>query len=151
MMRRSVDLPQPEGPRIATNSPGAMFRSTPSSAVTGPGKTRWTPRRSTEMPDSDAVVGSSCIVERFKGLRVRILLLTYLQARHRTVVSFRSPIRFPKVSIVDVGIVYKSTDGFPDLQVLRKKYLNARSPVKLSLVQSGGLVYTLYGSTTNDS
>ena len=31
-----------------------------------------------------------------------------------------------------------------------EEILNDRSPVKLSLVQSGGLVYTLYGSTTND-
>jgi hypothetical protein len=44
------------------------------------------------------------------------------------------------------------------LQVLWKKYFSSRSPVKLSLasllaallVQRGGLVYTLYGSTTND-
>jgi hypothetical protein len=40
----------------------------PSIAVTGPGKTRWIPRKSTEMPDSGAVVGSSCIVEKFEEL-----------------------------------------------------------------------------------
>jgi hypothetical protein len=30
----AVDLPQPEVPRIATNSPGSMLRSTPRSACT---------------------------------------------------------------------------------------------------------------------
>jgi hypothetical protein len=31
-----VDLPDPEGPMMATNSPGSTFRSTPLSAGKGP-------------------------------------------------------------------------------------------------------------------
>jgi hypothetical protein len=44
---------------------------------------------------------------------------------------------------------------FRSLKVFWKKYFNGRLPVKLSskllenFVQSGGLVYTLYGSPTN--
>src|SRR6266403_111616 len=34
MMRSAVDLPQPEGPRNDTNSPGQMLTSSPSSAST---------------------------------------------------------------------------------------------------------------------
>jgi hypothetical protein len=35
-MRSSVDFPQPLGPTMQTNSPGAMLRSTSSSATTEP-------------------------------------------------------------------------------------------------------------------
>ena len=35
MMLRSVDLPQPDGPITATNSPGSTVKSTPRSARTG--------------------------------------------------------------------------------------------------------------------
>ena len=34
MMFMAVDLPEPEGPMMATNSPRAMERSTPASAWT---------------------------------------------------------------------------------------------------------------------
>src|SRR5580765_6432049 len=34
-MRRIVDLPQPDGPRSATNAPAGAARSTPSRATTG--------------------------------------------------------------------------------------------------------------------
>ena len=47
-MRRSVLLPQPDGPMSETNSPGAMDRSMSSSAVIGPdwvSKTWPTPAR----------------------------------------------------------------------------------------------------------
>ena len=51
MARRSVDLPQPDGPMSETNSPGAMSRSTPSSARVGtpsaPAQVFATPRRRT--------------------------------------------------------------------------------------------------------
>ena len=38
----SVDLPQPDGPMIATNSPGAMLNDTPRRAVTATSPMRWT-------------------------------------------------------------------------------------------------------------
>src|SRR4029079_14375113 len=37
-MNSVVDLPQPDGPRIATNSPSAMRRSVGSTAMTGPNR-----------------------------------------------------------------------------------------------------------------
>jgi hypothetical protein len=36
-MRRIVDLPQPEGPTSTMNSPSAMSKSAPVTAVTPPG------------------------------------------------------------------------------------------------------------------
>ena len=36
MVRSSVVLPQPDEPRIATNSPGATERSTPSTTIVAP-------------------------------------------------------------------------------------------------------------------
>src|SRR5262245_24679557 len=59
MMRRSVVLPQPEGPINETNSPGATARSTPASAWTSPSavsKVRQTPRASTAGGDEVGVV-----------------------------------------------------------------------------------------------
>src|SRR4029079_14897113 len=44
--RRQVVLPEPDGPSMAKNSPGAMSRSTPSTARTAP-KWRYTPRKET--------------------------------------------------------------------------------------------------------
>ena len=38
MMRRSVDLPQPEGPRIATNSPGSDVQIDAIERIDWPGK-----------------------------------------------------------------------------------------------------------------
>src|SRR5215831_14843179 len=38
MMLNSVDLPQPDGPMIDTNSPGATENETSSTAVTGPSR-----------------------------------------------------------------------------------------------------------------
>ena len=98
-------------------------------------------------------------LKSLKDLRVRILLLTCLQATHRAAVFLRSRIKFLETSIVDVGISFTRVRMVSrSLQVLWKKYFSSRSPVKLSLasllaallVQRGGLVYTLYGSTTND-
>jgi hypothetical protein len=37
IMRRIVDLPQPEGPTSTMNSPSAMAKSAPVTAVTPPG------------------------------------------------------------------------------------------------------------------
>ena len=45
-----MDFPQPEGPRIARNSPGATSRSIPSSATTPVSKARRTARTSTRVP-----------------------------------------------------------------------------------------------------
>ncbi len=46
MSRRHVVLPEPEGPSIAKNSPGAISRSSRSTARTSP-KARETPRKET--------------------------------------------------------------------------------------------------------
>ena len=48
-MRSSVVLPQPEGPRIVTNSPADTVSDTPSRAVTGP-KRLMTPRVESSNP-----------------------------------------------------------------------------------------------------
>src|ERR1041384_808458 len=47
IMRRSVVLPQPDGPRSAKNSFGAMSKDTSSTAVTPPGKALVTLRMET--------------------------------------------------------------------------------------------------------
>src|SRR5579864_4105245 len=41
-MRKSVVLPQPEGPKSAKNSPAAMSSETPSTAAATPGRKRFT-------------------------------------------------------------------------------------------------------------
>ena len=48
-MRSNVDFPQPEGPRMVTNSPALMSRSMPSSTIVSPNRlpspaTRTAPR-----------------------------------------------------------------------------------------------------------
>jgi hypothetical protein len=86
-------------------------------------------------------------LKSLKDLRVRILLFNLLAGNAQS------------SSIVDVGTRFTRVRMVSrSLQVLWKKYFSSRSPVKLSLasllaallVQRGGLVYTLYGSTTND-
>jgi hypothetical protein len=44
IIRSTVVLPEPEGPRSVTNSPSAMSRSSPWTATTPPGNSLRTPR-----------------------------------------------------------------------------------------------------------
>src|SRR5580658_236092 len=53
MMRNAVDLPQPDGPSKATNSPGRISRSRPASACVPFGNALPTPRKATN--------GTGCI------------------------------------------------------------------------------------------
>src|SRR5260370_26538049 len=58
MMRRSVDLPQPDGPRSATNSPASMSSETSVSTWSGSPlswNARDTPRSSTDVRRSEIV------------------------------------------------------------------------------------------------
>src|SRR6266849_1914409 len=66
-MLRSVDLPQPDGPRTAANSLGAMARSIPSSATSRPDRplnSLKTPRSSTTGAVASRHAGSGMPLER---------------------------------------------------------------------------------------
>src|SRR5258708_25556524 len=54
MRRRSVDLPHPDGPTMATNEPAAISRSMPSSATVPSPKTCRRPRAVTEVVGTSA-------------------------------------------------------------------------------------------------
>src|SRR5689334_20186736 len=58
-MRSNVDLPQPLGPTIETNSPRSTVRSTPPSAAVPSGKTRSTSRKSSRV---ERTAGSAAVV-----------------------------------------------------------------------------------------
>ena len=61
-MLSSVDLPEPDGPTMATHSPGQIERSTSRSACTGGStpKTRDTPASSTTGRDTPVPAGAGC-------------------------------------------------------------------------------------------
>ena len=80
IMRSNVDLPQPEGPRIARNSPSAISTLKPEITVL-PSKTRRTPsRRSATPPEStgrltryfNSVMIALCLPEISSSLCVRL-------------------------------------------------------------------------------
>src|SRR5262245_17871354 len=67
--RSVVVLPEPDGPSRVKNSPGAMSRSTPSTATTSPyalrTSTSWTSGVSCAPVSAGVVSGSACVAKRF--------------------------------------------------------------------------------------
>src|SRR5215467_8920189 len=84
---RSVDLPQPEGPTTATNSPSATVKSMPSSATTVPRGVAYSLRKSltqitsAERPMAPEVYQASARpVSNLRGRSGKMRLIYYLAA-----------------------------------------------------------------------
>src|SRR6185295_939295 len=76
IIRSSVDLPHPEGPRIATNSPAAISRSKFSKTTCWLSKTRRTPFRSRATPPEGCILeGCMSAVLFHDGLGHRLVLI----------------------------------------------------------------------------